>query len=138
MEDSKKFAAQSGTYSSQMPRTGFVAKSDSSRASLHTTHKSPAEKPTPALSVGGFKAASPVIHVPSLASMPSQSQLPVNEVQSATVSRGLLGSASGIDSSSLHFPQTEGAPFRSDGRLNGSINKSHVQGTVFSLLSLFI
>ncbi|OVA10065.1 Bromo adjacent homology (BAH) domain [Macleaya cordata] len=126
MEESKKFAAQSTTYSPQVLQTGYGAKAESNRTLLHTANKSPPEKPTPAaLSVGGFQAVSPIVHVSALASTSNQS--PVNEVQSATVSRGLLGPATEINSSSLQLPRMEGGTFRSDGRLNGSIYASHVQ-----------
>ncbi|MCL7023208.1 hypothetical protein MKW94_004719 [Papaver nudicaule] len=101
MEESKKFAAQSGTYSSPMAQAGYGTKPDVNRTTLHTVHKSPA--------LGGYQAASSsVVHVPSLASPAS-----LNGVQSASVSRGSIGTAPGT--------------YRTDGRLNGSIYPSHAQ-----------
>ncbi|KAI3973821.1 hypothetical protein MKX01_030397 [Papaver californicum] len=118
MKQSKKFAGQSGTYTSPMTQAGYGTKADANRPS-RTVHKPPALK--------GFQVASLVVNVPSLASAVSLNQLHVNELQSALVSRGLIGTSSGPGCSFSQLPRKVGAPFISDGRLNGSIYPLHVQ-----------
>ncbi|KAI3882937.1 hypothetical protein MKW92_027945 [Papaver armeniacum] len=128
MEESKKFAAQSGTYTLPIAQEGYGTKADANRP-FRTVHKPPA--------LGGFQAASsvvhvpslasPVVHVPSLASPVLLNQLHVNKLQSALVSIRSIGTSSGPGSSSSQLPQKEGASFRLDGRLNGSIYPFHVQ-----------
>ncbi|KAI3973819.1 hypothetical protein MKX01_030395 [Papaver californicum] len=139
MEESKKFADQSGTYSSPMSQAGYGTKADVNRTmhTLHTVHKSPA--------LGGFQAATSVVHVPSQQASPaSLNQLHVNGVQSASVSRGSIGTSFGPVSSSSHLPRKDGPLFRLDGRPNGSMFSSHVQAnasgnhTTFSPQSLAV
>ncbi|XP_026448097.1 uncharacterized protein LOC113348513 isoform X1 [Papaver somniferum] len=120
MEESQKLVDQSGTFSSPMLKAGYGTKADINRTmhTLHTVHKSPA--------LGGYQAATSVVHVPSVTSPASLNQLHVNGVQSASVSRGSIGTSSGPVSSSSHLHRN-GPPIRSDGRPNGSIYPSHVQ-----------
>ncbi|KAI3928514.1 hypothetical protein MKW98_024115 [Papaver atlanticum] len=120
MEESQKLVDQSGTFSSPMLKAGYGAKADINRTmhTLHTVHKSPA--------LGGYQAATSVVHVPSVTSPASLNQLHVNGVQSASVSRGSIGTSSGPVSSSSHLHRN-GPPIRSDGRPIGSIYPSHVQ-----------
>ncbi|KAI3920508.1 hypothetical protein MKX01_000847 [Papaver californicum] len=131
MEESKKFADQSGTYSSPMSQAGYGTKADVNRTmhTLHTVHKSPA--------LGGFQAATSVVHVPSQASPASLNQLHVNGVQSASVSRGSMGTSSGPVSSSSHLPRKDGPLFRLDGRPNGTIFSSHGQANASGNLTTF-
>ncbi|KAI3920506.1 hypothetical protein MKX01_000845 [Papaver californicum] len=118
MEESKKFAAQSVTYMSPTSQAGYGTKADANRP-FRTVHKPPALK--------GFQVASSVVNVPSLASAVSLNQLHVNKVQSSSVSRGSIGISSGPGCSLSQLPRKVGAPFISDGRLNGSIYPFHVQ-----------
>ncbi|KAI3870522.1 hypothetical protein MKX03_022715 [Papaver bracteatum] len=138
MGESKKFAAQSGTYTLPILQEGYGTKADANRP-FRTVHKPPA--------LGGFQVASsvvhvpslaspvvhvpspasPVVHVPSLASPVSLNQLHVNKLQSALVSIRSIGTSSGPGSSSSQLPRKEGASFRLDGRLNGTIHPFHVQ-----------
>ncbi|XP_026438402.1 uncharacterized protein LOC113336913 [Papaver somniferum] len=172
-EESKKFAAQSGTYTLPIAQEGYGTKADANRP-FRTVHKppalggfqaassvvhvpslaspvvhvpslaSPVHKP-PAL--GGFQAASsvvhapslasPVVHVPSLASPVLLNQLHVNKLQSALVSIRSIGTSSGPVSSSSQLPRKEGASFRLDGRLNGTIRPFHVQANASGNHSTF-
>ncbi|XP_010274120.1 PREDICTED: uncharacterized protein LOC104609484 [Nelumbo nucifera] len=127
MEESKGFAAQSATYSSPLLQVGFSATTEGRSSLLQAGHRFPPEKPTHTpVTAGAFQPASAAVHVSALSSTPSLNQLPVNEMPSTTVSRGLSTSPLEKDSS-LPVPRVEVAHFRLDGRSNGSAYTSQVQ-----------
>lgn len=109
MEESKEFAAHSGTYSSQRLQTGLGAAAES-RGTSHSNRVLPSDKSsnTPTSS-GGFPTTSPL---GSSTSLPYQ--YPTNEVRPSMVSGGLPGSHLVRDSSSLALPRVERANFRLD------------------------
>ncbi|XP_043690030.1 uncharacterized protein LOC122640839 isoform X2 [Telopea speciosissima] len=124
MEESKGFAGQSRTYSSQLSQVGFGATVESRAPLLPAAHMFPPEKP---VSVGVFQPAPPMVHVSALTSTSSMNQLSVNEVQPVVVPRALSSSSLEKDSSSLTLPRTEAVHFRLDGRLNGPAFASQVR-----------
>ncbi|XP_026448096.1 uncharacterized protein LOC113348512 [Papaver somniferum] len=158
MGETKKFAAQSRTYTLPILQEGYGTKADANRP-FRTVHKPPA--------LGGFQAASPVVHVPSLASpvvhvpslaspvvhvpslaspvvhVPSLAspvslnQLHVHKLQSALVSIRSIGTSFGPGSSSSQLPRKEGASSRLDGRLNRTIHPFHVQANVPGMNATF-
>ncbi|KAF9607772.1 hypothetical protein IFM89_000119 [Coptis chinensis] len=103
MEESKKFALQSGMYSSPALQSGFGTKNETHSAFVHATQRSPLDRPSHvAVSSGASGTSSTMVHL--------------NEMQSAVVSRGPLNAPPGKDVSSLPLPRTEAAHLRLDGR----------------------
>lgn len=133
MEDSKKFATQPTSYASHGLQTNFGAAAEN-RGTPHTVRMFPSDKtsPSPAISSGGFPAASPSVHVSAATPTSLPRPLPNNEVRGPTVSTGLPGSHLGRDSSSLPLPRVDRGPIKLDGGTNAS---SYVSQGIISLSS---
>ncbi|KAL6199425.1 hypothetical protein ACLB2K_029209 [Fragaria x ananassa] len=118
MDESKKYAAQTATYSPQPLKTSFSAAAES-HGMPHTVRMStdnPNHAPIPA---SGF-AASPLVHVSAATPTSAQYQLPVG-------SGSVPGSHIGRDPSSPALPRGERVQIRTDGGSNGSSYAYQVQ-----------
>ncbi|KAJ9182598.1 hypothetical protein P3X46_006578 [Hevea brasiliensis] len=115
MEGSKKFAAPSATYSSQMLQPSFGAVGDIHGPS-HSICMFPSDKPSnTTLPSGGHSASVTLGHVSTATSTSVPNQLLPTEVRASTVSTGLCNSHPVWDSSALAGPRVEKLHFKSEG-----------------------
>lgn len=119
MDESKKYAAQTATYSPQPLKTSFSAAAES-HGMPHTVRMSTDNPNHAPISAGGF-AASPLVHVSAATPTSAQYQLPVG-------SGSVPGSHIGRDPSSPALPRGERVQIRTDGGSNGSSYAYQVQG----------
>ncbi|CAK7350134.1 unnamed protein product [Dovyalis caffra] len=119
MEESKKFAAPSAKYTSQMMQPSFGAMPES-RGSANAFRVLPSDKPSNiSLSSAGFSASLPG-HVSAATPVSTTHKPLATEVKVSTVSSGLPSSQLGKDLSSLAFPKVEKAQFKVEGGSHGA------------------
>ncbi|KAJ9153845.1 hypothetical protein P3X46_027242 [Hevea brasiliensis] len=126
MEESKKFTAPSGTYSSQMSQPNFGAMGDI-RGPSNSIRMFSSDKPSnTSIPSGGLPTSATLGHVSAATSTPVANQLLPTEVRASTVSTGLPNSHPGRDSSALAGPRVEKSHFKSEGP-NGTSYAPHIQ-----------
>lgn len=112
MEESKKFAMQSGVYSPQVLQGGLGAKSDNHGA--YVPQRFPQDRSSHVVT-GGSESSPSINHM--------------NEGQSTMVSRRGFSSPFEKEASSLSFPRTEALHFRVDGGPNVPTYPSQVRAS---------
>ncbi|KAG1327314.1 hypothetical protein COCNU_01G012480 [Cocos nucifera] len=129
MEESKEVATHSAVYSSHHFPASFGANVESHGTLFHGASRFVPEKPiTVALPAGGYQSASPVSHVPTLASAISSSKKPqINETHAAVTPIKSTSNPHQRDSPSLTLPHAEPGCLRLDARLNGPTYQTQAQ-----------
>ena len=127
MEESKKFAAPSATYTTQITQPSFSAMPESHGPS-HAFRMLPSDKPssTP-ISSGVFSASLPG-HVSTTTPASAALQPLTTDAKVSTVSSGLPGSQLGRDSTSVAFSKVEKTQFKVEGGSNGASYAMQVPG----------
>lgn len=129
MEESKKFAAPSGTYSAQTSQPSFGAMGDI-RGPSHSIRMFPSDKPgNTSIPSGGLPTPATIGHVSAATSTPLASQPIPSEVRVSTASTGLSNSHPGRDSSALAGHRVEKSHFKSEGP-NGTTYIPYAQGNL--------
>ncbi|XP_011047529.1 PREDICTED: uncharacterized protein LOC105141853 isoform X2 [Populus euphratica] len=119
MEESKKFAAPSATYTTQITQPSFGAMPESHGPS-HAFRVLSSDKPSNiSVSSGVFPASLPG-HVSAATPASSTLQPLTTEVKISTVSSGLPSSQLGRDLSSVAFSKVEKTQFKVEGGSNGA------------------
>ncbi|KAJ6775961.1 RING/FYVE/PHD ZINC FINGER SUPERFAMILY PROTEIN [Salix koriyanagi] len=119
MEESKKFAAPSATYTTQITQPSFSAMPESHGPS-HAFRMLPSDKPTNTpISSGVFSASLPG-HVSAATPASATLQPFTTDVKVSTVSSGLPGSQLGRDSTSAVFSKVEKTQSKVEGGSNGA------------------
>lgn len=127
MEESKKFAAPSATYTTQITQPSFGAMPESHGPS-NSFRVLPSDKPSNiSVSSGVFPASLPG-HVSAATPASSTLQPLTTEVKISTVSGGLPSSQLGRDLSSVAFSKVEKAQFKVEGGSNGASYAPQVPG----------
>jgi hypothetical protein len=127
MEESKKFAAPSATYTTQITQPSFGAMPESHGPS-HAFRVLPSDKPSNiSVSSGIFPASLPG-HVSAATPASSTLQPLTTEAKISAVSSGLPSSQLGRDLSSVAFSKVEKTQFKVEGGSNGASYAPQVPG----------